>query len=111
MSQLLKLNKYEHTSYRLDSSQLKYYNLFFNQVKSIDNQTNKVVDKEEVDSLKEINNLYINLLDQIKDSSNTTYIENFDLIKNLLSACEINEKTKREIYFNLMRYNKECYNA
>ena len=32
MSQLLKLNKYEHTSYRLDSSQLKYYNLFFNQV-------------------------------------------------------------------------------
>ena len=111
MSQLLKLNKYEHTSYRLDSSQLKYYNLFFNQVNSIDNQTNKVVDKEEVDSLKEINNLYINLLDQIKDSSNTTYIENFDLIKNLLSACEINEKTKREIYFNLMRYNKECYNA
>lgn len=111
MSQLLKLNKYEHTSYRLDSSQLKYYNLFFNQVNSIDNETNKVVDKEEVDSLKEINNLYINLLDQIKDSSNTTYIENFDLIKNLLSACEINEKTKREIYFNLMRYNKECYNA
>lgn len=111
MSQLLKLNKYEHTSYRLDSSQLKYYNLFFDQVKSINESSDKDINKDEVDSLKEINNLYINLLEQIKDPNDKSYIEDINLVKTLLSTCEIDEKTKREIYFNLMRYNKECHNA
>ena len=111
MSQLLKLNKYEHTSYRLDSSQLKYYNLFFDQVKSINESSDKGINKDEVDSLKEINNLYINLLEQIKDPNDKSYIEDINLVKTLLSTCEIDEKTKREIYFNLMRYNKECHNA
>ena len=111
MSQLLKLNKYEHTSYRLDSSQLKYYNLFFDQVKSINENSDKDINKDEVDSLKEINNLYINLLEQIKDPNDKSYIEDINLVKTLLSTCEIDEKTKREIYFNLMRYNKECHNA
>lgn len=111
ISQLLKLNKYDHTSYKLDESQLKYYNLFFEQVKNVNENSYIEVSKQEVDSLKETNNLYINLLEQIKDPNNTLYIEDINLIKNLLSTCEIDEKTKREIYFNLMRYNKECYNA
>lgn len=111
ISQLLKLNKYDHTSYKLDESQLKYYNLFFEQVKNVKENSYIEVSKQEVDSLKETNNLYINLLEQIKDPNNTLYIEDINLIKKLLSTCEIDEKTKREIYFNLMRYNKECYNA
>ncbi len=111
ISQLLKLNKYDHTSYKLDESQLKYYNLFFEQVKNVNENSYIEVSKQEVDSLKEKNNLYINLLEQIKDPNNTLYIEDINLIKKLLSTCEIDEKTKREIYFNLMRYNKECYNA
>ncbi len=111
ISQLLKLNKYDHTSYKLDESQLKYYNLFFEQVKNVNENSYIEVSKQEVDSLKETNNLYINLLEQIKDPNNTLYIEGINLIKKLLSTCEIDEKTKREIYFNLMRYNKECYNA
>ncbi len=111
ISQLLKLNKYDHTSYKLDESQLKYYNLFFEQVKNVNENSYIEVSKQEVDSLKKTNNLYINLLEQIKDPNNTLYIEGINLIKKLLSTCEIDEKTKREIYFNLMRYNKECYNA
>ncbi len=111
ISQLLKLNKYDHTSYKLDESQLKYYNLFFEQVKNVNEKSYIEVSKQEVDLLKKTNNLYINLLEQIKDPNNTLYIEDINLIKKLLSTCEIDEKTKREIYFNLMRYNKECYNA
>lgn len=111
ISQLLKLNKYDHTSYKLDESQLKYYNLFFEQVKNVNEKSYIEVSKQDVDLLKKTNNLYINLLEQIKDPNNTLYIEDINLIKKLLSTCEIDEKTKREIYFNLMRYNKECYNA
>lgn len=109
IKRLLTLNKNEHTTYEITKEQLAYVELFFKKVDDLA-EKNKQIHLNNLKKIAKMNSIrskYSDLLNQIEDSSNKRYISDLNLISLLLNEYELEEKTKRNILINIMKYNQK----
>lgn len=110
IKELLVLNKKENTTFKFYNNQLSKVNRFFDYVEILQNK-NKVYHESNINELEELkikNGKYLDLLDQITNKNDKSYISDINIVKSLLNECKINSNIKREIFYNLMRYNALC---
>ncbi|MCI8461066.1 MAG: hypothetical protein HFE81_06675 [Bacilli bacterium] len=109
IKKLLTLNKEEHTTYEITNDQLAYVELFFKKVDELaeKNKQQHLDNLKKIAKLNSIRSKYGDLLDQIEDSNNKKYISDLNLISLLLNEYELEEKTKRSILINIMKYNQK----
>lgn len=109
IKKLLTLNKEEHTTYEITNDQLAYVELFFKKVDELaeKNKQQHLDNIKKIAKLNSIRSKYSDLLDQIEDSNNKKYISDLNLISLLLNEYELEEKTKRSILINIMKYNQK----
>ena len=104
------INKKENTTFKFYNNQLSKVNRFFDYVEILQNK-NKVYHESNINELEELkikNGKYLDLLDQITNKNDKSYISDINTVKSLLNECKINSNIKREIFYNLMRYNALC---
>lgn len=109
IKKLLTLNKLHNTTYKVSEEQLKYVELFFNKVAELE-EINKKLHLENLKKISKITNTtdtYKTLLNQLENENTPKYISDINLIKLLLSETYIENDTKRDILFEILRYNKE----
>lgn len=108
---LLKLNKEKQTTFQLSEEQYTYIDLFLEKIDFLKKENRKIKEHHKIDinTLKEKHSNYKQLLNQIEDENDTTYITNVNLLKLLFDECEVDEITKRNIMLNLMKYNQDIY--
>ena len=108
---LLKLNKEKQTTFQLSEEQYTYIDLFLEKIDFLKKENRKIKEHHKIDinTLKEKHSNYKQLLNQIEDENDTTYITNVNLLKLLFDECELDEITKRNIMLNLMKYNQDIY--
>lgn len=109
IKKLLTLNKEEHTTYEITNDQLAYVELLFKKVDELaeKNKQQHLDNLKKIAKLNSIRSKYGDLLDQIEDSNNKKYISDLNLISLLLNEYELEEKTKRSILINIMKYNQK----
>lgn len=109
IKKLLTLNKEEHTTYEITNDQLAYVELFFKKVDELaeKNKQQHLDNLKKIAKLNSIRSKYGDLLVQIEDSNNKKYISDLNLISLLLNEYELEEKTKRSILINIMKYNQK----
>ena len=97
---LLKLNKEEHTTYKLTETQLEYINLFLKQVETYEKQIQK-----EYQTKKQHQKEYQQLLDKLNDKREP--ITELNILKHLFKDRSLDEETQSRILIALMKYNKD----
>lgn len=109
IKKLLLLNKEKKTTYKITEEQLHYVELFFEKVDCLERQNHQT----HLDNLKKITKMsairskYTELLEQLKDTNNKNFISDLNLIGILLNECELEEKVKRNVLINIMKYNQK----
>ena len=88
---------------------MAYVELFFKKVDELaeKNKQQHLDNLKKIAKLNSIRSKYGDLLDQIEDSNNKKYISDLNLISLLLNEYELEEKTKRSILINIMKYNQK----
>ncbi len=107
IKEMLLLNENAHTTYKIYDNQIKYLDKFINY---IGNYKNNNIPEKELEELKEMTFKYEELYNKLENPNNNDYMEDLDTINLLLDECKIDDKTEREILFNIMRYNLKCKN-
>lgn len=105
--ELLLLNENAHTTYKISEEQISVINKLIDYIEN----SNITYNEEEINAIKEKNNKYILILEKIENPNNKDYLDDITTINVLLDECNIDWKTKREILFNIMRYNANCYSS
>lgn len=107
IKEMLLLNENAHTTYKIYNNQIKYLDKFINY---IENYKDNNIPEKELEELKEMTFKYEELYNKLENPNNNDYMEDLDTINLLLDECKIDDKTEREILFNIMRYNLKCKN-
>lgn len=107
IKEMLLLNENAHTTYKIYDNQIKYLDKFINY---IENYKDNNIPEKELEELKEMTFKYEELYNKLENPNNNDYMEDLDTINLLLDECKIDDKTEREILFNIMRYNLKCKN-
>ncbi len=109
IKELLTLNKKENTSYEITKEQLSYVEKFFLKVDELEkkNQQTHFENLKKIAKMNGVRSKYSELLNQIEDGDNKKYISDLNLISLLLNEYELEEKTKRSILINIMKYNQK----
>lgn len=102
IQKLLRLNKEEHTTYKITESQLEVINSFLKKIEEYEKRQKKSYDKK-IESRKD----YQLLLDKL--IQNKEPITEMNIMKRLFKDLSIKEETQSKILIGLMKYNKEKY--
>ena len=111
VKQLLQLNQREGTTYRIQGNQLTQISNFFDKIDEEIEKNTKIQDEHmrNVGKLTSICKKYKKLLGLLEDKNNTTFINDVELIALLFKECSLDEETKRNILFSIMKYNKMIF--
>lgn len=102
IQKLLKLNKEEHTTYKITESQLEVINSFLKRIEEHEKRQKKSYDKK-IESRKE----YQLLLDKL--IQNKEPVTEMNTMKRLFKDLSIKEEAQSKILIGIMKYNKEKY--
>lgn len=102
IQKLLKLNKKEHTTYKITESQLEVINSFLKKIEEYEKRQKRDYDKK-IDN----QNDYQKLLDKL--IQNKEPVTEINTMKHLFKDLSIKEEEQSKILLGLMKYNKEKY--
>lgn len=102
IQKLLKLNKKEHTTFKITESQLEVINSFLKKIEEYEKRQKKDYDKK-LENQKEYQRL-LNKLIQNKEP-----ITEINTMKHLFKDLSLKEEEQSKILLGLMKYNKEKY--
>ena len=111
IKRLLELNETRNTTYQLSENQKSYLSKFIEQIKEVEEEEEKKAKNNLqeasliTDKLKELRRL----LGILEDPKNKEYIEDLDLITELMQKEELEDALQTEILYAILEYNQNLY--
>lgn len=111
--EILKMNKEEHTTVELDTSQQEALDIFLSKLTKVIASEKEMLENPNSDynHTLTLEKKYKNLLSLLNNPNNKELITDTETIATLIKESKIEESEKRKIILFLMKYNQVLYNS